>query len=64
MTKRKQFQAARAVALGAAVFLRGRARAAAWAAHEILRIGPSVLRNSDINGPVARGFHTEKMRSG
>jgi peptidoglycan/xylan/chitin deacetylase (PgdA/CDA1 family) len=59
MTKRKQIRAARALALGAAVFLRGRARVAAWALHEILRIGPSVLRNSDLNGPVARGFRTD-----
>lgn len=59
MTKRRQIQALRSVALGAVILLRGRARAAAWAAHEILRIGPTVLRNSDLNGPVARHFHTE-----
>lgn len=58
MTKRRQIQVLRGVALGAAVLLRGRARAAACVVHEILRIGPSVLRNSDLNGPVARHFRT------
>ncbi|MEI6277821.1 MAG: polysaccharide deacetylase family protein [Verrucomicrobiae bacterium] len=60
MTKRRQIRALRGIALGATVLLRGRARAAAWAAHEILRLGPTLLRNSDLNGPVARHFDTKK----
>ncbi len=60
MTKRKKIAALRGFALGATLLFRGRARAAAWVAHETLRIGPSVLRNSDINGPIARSFSTEK----
>ena len=43
------------------MLLRGRARAAAWAIHEILRLGPTLLRNSDLNGPVAHRFKTEKQ---
>ena len=58
---RKQIGAARKVALAATVLLRGRARAAAWTIHEILRLGPTLLRNSDINGPVAHRFRTEKQ---
>ena len=57
---RKQILAARKVALAAAVLLRGRARAAAWTIHEILRLGPTLMRNSDLNGPVAHRFRTEK----
>ncbi|MEI6073842.1 MAG: polysaccharide deacetylase family protein [Verrucomicrobiae bacterium] len=60
MTKRQQIRALRWAAFGAAIFLRGRARTAAWTAHEILRIAPTVLRNSNLNGPVARQFLTEK----
>lgn len=51
--------ALRTAALAASIILRGRARAGAWAAHEILRLGPTLLRNSDLNGPVARGFATQ-----
>jgi peptidoglycan/xylan/chitin deacetylase (PgdA/CDA1 family) len=60
LTTRRKILAARKVALAAAVLLRGRARAAAWTIHEILRLGPTLLRNSDLNGPLARHFHTEK----
>ena len=58
---RKQIFAARNLALAAAVLLRGRARIAAWTVHEILRVGPTLLRNSDLNGPVAHRFRTEKQ---
>jgi len=60
LTKRKQIRALRGAALVAAVLLRGRARAAAWALHEILRLGPTLLRNSDWNGPVASRFRTQR----
>lgn len=60
LTKRKQIRALRGAALGATFLLRGRARAAAWAVHEILRFGPTLLRNSDLNGPVARHFRTDQ----
>ena len=58
MRTRYQIQAARRLALAAAVLLRGRARMAAWTLHEILRLGPTLLRNSDLNGPVAHRFRT------
>ena len=57
---RKQIRAVRTLALAATVLLRGRARMAAWTIHEILRIGPTLLRNSDLNGPVAHRFRTDK----
>lgn len=60
LTTRRKILAARKVALAAAVLLRGRARAAAWTIHEILRLGPTLLRNSDLNGPLARHFRTER----
>lgn len=60
MSTRKQILAARKVALATAVLLRGRAGVAAWTIHEILRLGPTLLRNSDLNGPVAHRFRTEK----
>ncbi len=55
---RNQILAARKLALAASVLLRGRARMAAWTLHEILRLGPTLLRNSDLNGPVAHRFRT------
>lgn len=55
---RNQILSARRLALAATVLLRGRARAAAWTLHEILRFGPTLLRNSNLNGPVARRFRT------
>lgn len=61
MRTRNRILAARQAALAAAVLLRGRARAAAFAVHEILRLGPTLIRNSDLNGPVARRFRTEKQ---
>ncbi|MFZ4774072.1 MAG: polysaccharide deacetylase family protein [Terrimicrobiaceae bacterium] len=60
LTPRRQIFAARKVALAAALLLRGRARLAAWTIHEVLRLGPTLLRNSDLNGPVAHRFRTEK----
>lgn len=60
MRTRYQIQAARRLALAAAVLLRGRARMAAWTLHEILRLGPTLLRNSDLNGPVAHRFRTTR----
>ncbi|MFA7344434.1 MAG: polysaccharide deacetylase family protein [Terrimicrobiaceae bacterium] len=61
LSRRRQVLAARNLALAAVVLLRGRARAAAFAAHEILRLGPTLLRNSDLNGPVARRFRTDRQ---
>ena len=61
MRPRNQILAARRVALAAALILRGRARAAAWGIHEILRVGPTLLRNSDLHGPVAHRFKTEEQ---
>lgn len=60
MTRRKQIQTLRGTALVATILLHGRARAAAWALHEILRLGPTLLRNSDWNGPIARRFRTSQ----
>ena len=60
MRTRRQILAARKLALAATVLLRGGARAGAWTVHEILRLGPTLWRNSDLNGPVARRFRTEK----
>jgi len=60
LTHRRNLLAARAVAAAATVLLPGRARAFAWAVHEVLRIGPSVVRNNDWNGPVAKRFHTSR----
>lgn len=60
LTKRRQILAAQKAALGAAILLRGRARVAAWTIHEILRLGPTLLRNSDLHGPVAKRFRTAK----
>ncbi|MFA7233663.1 MAG: polysaccharide deacetylase family protein [Terrimicrobiaceae bacterium] len=57
---RRQILAGQKLALAATVLLRGRARAAAWAIHEILRLGPTLLRNSALNGPVAHRFRTEE----
>lgn len=60
LTPRRQIFAARKLALAGALLLRGRARLAAWTIHEILRLGPTLLRNSALNGPVAHSFQTEK----
>jgi peptidoglycan/xylan/chitin deacetylase (PgdA/CDA1 family) len=60
MSTRKQILTARKFALAAAVLLRGRARVAAWTVHEILRLGPTLLRNTDLNGPVAHRFRTDQ----
>lgn len=60
LTTRRRILTTRGAALCATVLLRGRARAAAWTLHEILRLGPTLLRNSDLHGPVARRFRTEK----
>lgn len=60
MSTRKQILAARKFALAATVLLRGRARMAAWTIHEILRLGPTLLRNSDLHGPVAHHFRTDE----
>lgn len=60
MTKRRQVSLARNLFLAAAILTRGRTRVAAWTLHEIFRLGPTLVRNSDWNGPVARAFHTTK----
>jgi len=57
---RRRILTARSAALCATVLLHGRARAAAWTLHEILRLGPTLLRNSTLHGPVAHRFRTEK----
>lgn len=59
ITRRRILAARIGLVVGTAL-LRGRARMAAWAAHEALRIIPSVARNHDWHGPVARAFRTEK----
>jgi peptidoglycan/xylan/chitin deacetylase (PgdA/CDA1 family) len=59
LTKRRQLRAARTLAAAATVLLPGRPRAAAWALHEILRLAPTLLRNCDWHGPVAKRFQPE-----
>jgi len=58
MNKRRQLIAARTAALIATIVLHGRSRIAAWTLHEILRLVPTLLRNCDWHGPIARRFHT------
>lgn len=60
LTTRQQIFSARKAALCATVLLRGRARVAAWTVHEILRLGPALLRNNSLLGPVARHFRTDR----
>lgn len=55
---RNQILLARRLALASAVLLRGRAQVVAWTLQEILRLGPTLLRNSSLNGPVAHRFQT------
>ena len=57
---RNRILTARGLALASMGILRGRARMGAWILHEALRLGPTLLRNSALNGPVARRFHTTK----
>jgi peptidoglycan/xylan/chitin deacetylase (PgdA/CDA1 family) len=52
--------AARLASLLATILLPGRARAGAWLLHEGLRIVPSVVRNNDWLGPLAKSFPTTK----
>lgn len=59
LTNRRRIFAARATAVAATVLLPGRWRVAAWLAHELLRIGPAVVRNNDWYGPVAKTFQTD-----
>jgi len=59
MAKRRSILSLRRIALSAAVLLRGRHRAAAWTAHELLRLGPTLWRNSDWHGPIARILPTQ-----
>lgn len=56
LSTRQKILLARVVAGASAIVLRGRARWAAWAVHEMLRLGPSLIRNNSWNGPVARTF--------
>lgn len=60
LTNRRRILAARTAFLAGAILLRGRARVAAWLAHEALRIAPAVARNHDLHGPVAQRFPTGK----
>jgi len=59
LTKRRKLFAARTLAAVATVVLPGRARVLSWTLHEVLRIGPSILRNNDWYGPVAKSFRTD-----
>jgi len=56
ISTRRRILSLRRAALGATILLRGRAQAGAWALHEILRLGPTLLRNSSLHGPVAKSF--------
>jgi len=60
LTKRHQLQTARAIAATATVVLPGRLRVLAWSLHEILRLSPTLIRNCDWHGPVAKRFQTGK----
>lgn len=60
LTTRQQILTARKAALCATALLRGRARLVAWTIHEILRLGPTLIRNSTLLGPVAKHFRTDK----
>ena len=59
LTKRRQLRAARTLAAAATVLLPGRPRAVAWALHEILRLTPTLIRNNDWHGPVAKRFRPD-----
>ena len=59
LTKRHQLRAARTLAAAATILLPGRPRAIAWALHEILRLSPTLIRNNDWHGPVAKRFPPE-----
>ncbi len=59
LTKRHQLRTARALAATATAVLPGRARVLAWMLHEILRLSPTLIRNCDWHGPVAKRFRTE-----
>ena len=59
LTKRHQLRAARTLAAAVAALFPGRPRALAWALHEILRLSPTLIRNNDWHGPVAKRFHPE-----
>jgi len=56
LSTRRRILALRRAALIAATVLRGRAQAGAWALHEVLRFGPTLIRNSSLLGPVAKSF--------
>ncbi len=60
LSNRRRLLIARTAAAAATVILRGRLRVAAWTLHETLRIGPSLIRNNDWYGPVAKRFATER----
>lgn len=59
LTRRRRLRTARRLAAAATVLLPGRPRAAAWALHEVLRLAPTLLRNNDWHGPVAKRFLPE-----
>ena len=59
LTKRHQLRVARTLAAAATVFLPGRRRTFAWAIHEILRLSPTLIRNNDWHGPLAKRFHPD-----
>jgi peptidoglycan/xylan/chitin deacetylase (PgdA/CDA1 family) len=58
MEKRHLVLAGRFAAAAGVVLLRGRPRAAAWAAHDFLWLYPTLRRNCDWHGPVATRFET------
>jgi peptidoglycan/xylan/chitin deacetylase (PgdA/CDA1 family) len=60
LTSRRTLLAARTAALLGTVFLPRRGRVVSWLLHELLRIGPAVIRNNDWYGPVAKSFSTDE----
>ncbi len=59
LTSRRTLLAARAAAILGTIVLPRRGRFLSWTLHELLRIGPALIRNNDWYGPVAKGFSTE-----
>jgi peptidoglycan/xylan/chitin deacetylase (PgdA/CDA1 family) len=58
MEKRHLVLAARCLAAAGALTLRGRSRAAAWAAHDFFWLYPTLRRNCDWHGEVVTRFET------
>ena len=60
ISKRQLVIAARLAAAAGACVLRGRSRAAAWAAHDALWLYPTLRRNCAWHGPIATQFETSE----